>query len=203
MAEEIIDGNGSGYRAKVDENRRLHTDAISRDQLEQAALIGQAYNFSTGVISLTTDASSALFYLDYQGDLPLEIKEIGVSLGQTTGGAGNGVIEIIKNPTSGTIIDNALVIPTTDSNRDFSSTNDLDATKYKGANGYTFTDGNDVAITSRSTFDEPVIFDAAPFVLRKGNSIGVRYTPPTGNTSQTAVVFLTCFVETSDYNGTR
>ena len=52
-----------------------------------------------------------------------------------------------------------------------------------------------------SNFDEPIIFDAANIILRKGNSIGVCITPPTGNTSQTWVVAIVGFVETATVSG--
>ena len=37
MAEEILDGSGNGFRAKVDKSKRLHVDAITfkRSELEE------------------------------------------------------------------------------------------------------------------------------------------------------------------------
>jgi hypothetical protein len=201
MGERIEDGSGKGNEAKVDSRLRLHTDSTSRTQLEQAALIGQAYNFSTGVINLTTDGESALGYIKYNGDLPLEFKEIGVRLGDSSNGSGDAVIKIVSLPDAGTIIDNADPAPAV-GNRDILETRPLDALVYKGDEGYTLTGGSNFAITSRSTFVEPVLFDAGPIILRKGATLGILVTPPAGNTSQSVVVFGTGFVETADYNGT-
>ena len=199
MANEIEDGIGNGYKAQVDSDHRLHVNSVGRTQLEQAVLLAEAYNVSTGSISLTTDTESAVFYLHYTGKDPLVIKELLVILGDSTG-TGNGLVKIKKNPKAGTIISGALA-PSAIINRDFSSSNELDATIYKGDEGYTITDGATFAITSRDVFDEPIRFDAAPIVLKKGNSLSVSYTPPAGNTSQSVVIASTIFIETATVSG--
>ena len=191
---EIIDGSGDEYRAKVDSRNRMFTDSISRSQLEYAVLTGNGYNVSTGSMTLTSDGNSAVGYFKYTGSATVIIKEILVILGASNG-TGNGVITLLKNPTAGTIVDNALPVASA-SNRDFGSSTSLEATAYKGAEGYTFTDGETFAVTSRDNTSQVVAFDAAPIVLRKGNSIGIKYTPPSGNTSQSIVVAGTIYVET-------
>jgi hypothetical protein len=199
MAQEIIDGSGGGHRAQVDSDKRLHVNSVSRTQLEQAVLLGVAYNVSSGSMTLTNTSESAIAYLKYNGDEPLVIKEILVILGDSDG-TGNGLIKLIKNPTAGTIVSNALAVSAV-INRDFGSPNVLDADIYKGAEGYTLTGGVNFAITSRNQTAQVVSFDAAPIELRKGNSIGVTYTPPTGNTSQSIVVAGTVFIETATVSG--
>jgi len=194
MAQQIEDGSGFDYRAKVDSKNRLFTDSISREQLEYAVLTGNGYNISTGSMTLTTDGESAVGWFQYTGKFAIVIKEILVILGATTGGTGNGTITLLKNPKSGTIISNAVPVGAA-SNRDFSSFNQLPATAYKGAEGYTFTDGETFAVTGRDGSAQIVSFDAAPIVLRKGNSIGVKYTPPSGNTSQSIIVAGTVYEE--------
>ena len=157
---EITDGSGKEYRAKVDERKRLFTDSISRSQLEYAILEGNGYNVSTGSMTLTTAGNSAIGYFKYTGEYAIVIKEILVILGASTGGTGNG-----------TIVSNAVPVSAA-SNRDFSSFTQLPAIAYKGAEGNTFTDGDTFAITGRDGSAQIVSFDAAPIVLRKGNSIG-------------------------------
>ena len=191
---EIVDGSGSENRAKVDERNRIFTDSISRSQLEYAILDGNGYNVSTGTMTLTTGGNSAIWYFKYTGEYAFIIKEILVILGASTGGTGNGTITLLKNPTAGTIVTNALPVSAS-SNRDFSSFNSLPATAYKGAEGDTFTDGETFAVTGRDATAQIVPFDAAPIVLRKGNSIGVKYTPPSGNTSQSVIVAGTVYEE--------
>lgn len=201
MAEQILDGKGNGFRAQVDSDNRLHVNSVSRSQVEQAVLLSEGYNVSTGGMTLTSANESAVGYFKYNGDDPIVIKEILVILGASTGGSGSGVIKILKNPTDGTIITEEKPVSTA-SNRDFGSSKVLDADAYKGEEADTFTDGSIFAITSRdANFAGVVSFDAAPIVLRKGNSIGITFTPATGNTSQSVVVAGTIFVETATVSG--
>lgn len=197
MSEVIEDGTGRGFKAKVDSNKRLHVDSSGRSQDQQAALLGDSYNVNTGTITLTSANESGIFYLKYTGDNPLVIKEILAIIGSTTNGTGDGEIVILKNPTTGTVISDATVVETA-SNRDFSSANTLEALVYKGAEAKTLTNGDVFASSTRSSFGAVVAFDASIMVLRKGNSIGVKYTPPSGNTSQTIKIAVTCFVEDSE-----
>lgn len=194
MAQQIEDGTGNDYRAEVSANNRLFTDSVTRPQLEYACITGNAYNVSTGAITLTSASASAVGYFKYTGDYTMIIKEILVILGDSTGGSGNGTITLLKNPQSGTIITNAVDVATT-ANRDFSSANIITATAYKGVEGDTFTDGTTFAITSRNETAQIVTFDAAPIILRRGNSIGVKYQPPSGNTSQSIIIAGTVFEE--------
>ena len=197
MANEILDGTGAEYQARVDDRNRLWTDSVSRTQLEYAILRGRGYNISTGSMTLTTDSASAVGYFKYTGNFSIVIKEILVILGDSTGGSGVGLITLLKNPTAGTIVTNAVPVSAA-SNRDFSSSVVLPAVAYKGAEGDTFTDGETFAITSRNTSAQIVNFDAAPIVLRKGNSIGIKFQPASGNTSQSIIVAGTVFEETVD-----
>jgi hypothetical protein len=202
MSFEIIDGTGNGNRAQVDSDKRLHVNSVSRTQDEQAALLGVAYNLSTGSVSLTSGSQSCIAYMKYNGIDPFVIKEIIIIPSASTGGTGNASITILRNPTTGTIVSNAVAFAAVN-NRDFASSNTItnDADIFKGVEGDTLTDGDSFAFTTRDNFDIPVTFDAANIVLRKGNSIGVCITPPTGNTAQTWVVAIIGFVETATVSG--
>jgi len=197
MALQIEDGTGNAYRAKVDSTKRLHTDSVARTEREQAALLGNCYNVSTGPITLTSANASAVFYFCYEGSVPFVIEEILVILGGTTGGSGDATVEILKNPSAGTLVSNAVAVDTNE-NRDFSSSQVITGNLYKGAEGYTITDGVNFAKTTRNSFGTVISFDAAPIVLRKGNSIAVRYTPPASNTSQSCTVAMTGLEEEAE-----
>jgi hypothetical protein len=194
MDLSIKDGSGAGYSAKVDSGYRLHTDAVQRTQSQQAILRGDGFNLSTGAITLTTAGQSAVFYLKNDGDTPLVIKEIGIRLGTSTGGTGSAVISVTANPTAGTIISNALALATS-FNRNLGSSKAIVGDAYKGATGYTLTGGVSAGVTSTSSFQDAILFDADIFVLPKGTSVGILVTPQTGNTSQSCVVFATAFYE--------
>lgn len=196
----IKDGSGKGYETKVDRNQRLHTDAVSRSQLEQAALVSDSYNLNTGAITLTSANESGIFYIKNNENKPLVISEILVIVGATTGGSGDAICEIIKNPTTGTVVSNATNVDTAE-NRNFGSAKTLTANIYKGAEASTITDGTTFASTTRSAFGTLISFDAASIVLEKGNSLAVTYQPPAGNTSQIVRVAITAFLESADVNG--
>ena len=193
----INDGSGKGYQAKVDALNRLHTDAKSTSILEASSLAGDAYNFNTGTITLTSANESAVGYFEYLDDQPFVIEEILFILGPTTGGSGDGTAKIYRNPTGGTIISGAVAIDVA-ANRDFSSSKSPVANMYKGAEGNTITGGTLFAESSRSSFGTVIAFDAGPIVLRKGNRLAVSWQPPSGNTSQTVKIAATGFTDRSD-----
>lgn len=202
MSFEIEDGSGKGYRAQVDSDHRLHVNSVTRSQSEQAALLGEAYNLSTGVVELTSGSKSCIAYMKYNGIDPFVIKEIIIIPSDSTGGSGNALIEVRRNPTGGTVVDDAIAFPSIQ-NRDFSSSNSVnnDADIFKGSELSTLTGGDSFASTTRSNFDTPINLDSANIILRKGNSVGVCITPPTSNTYQTWVVAIIGFVETSTVSG--
>lgn len=193
----ISDGAGGGYRALVDRNNRLHTESVSRDALTEAVFQGKGFNFNTGAITLTSANESAIGYFKYNGDDPFVITEILYILGSTTGGTGDGTATIYRNPTGGTIVTGAVNIDIA-ANRDFSSSTVVDGDTYKGAEGNTLTGGTVFANSSRSSFGTVISFDAAEIILRKGNSLGVSWQPPSGNTSQVVKIAATGYVSTSD-----
>jgi hypothetical protein len=193
----IEDGTGTGTVAKVNNTNRLYTDAVNRSQSQQAILQGNGYNVNTGPITLTSANESAVFYFKYTGNRILIIKEILAIVGGTTGGSGEGILSIIKNPTTGTIISSAVDV-NNNVNRNFASANTLSALAYKGDEADTITNGITFANSSRSSFGTVIAFDADIIVLEKGNSIGVNFTPPTSNTSQEIRIALSVFEEIAD-----
>ena len=196
MENKILDGTGAGWGARVDNRFRLHTDSVTRTQSQQAILLGEGFNISTGSITLTSANQSAVFYIENDSNTDLVIKEIGIALGTSTGGAGIATIALSAKATAGTIISNATAV-TTNFNRNLGSTKAIDGNVFKGIEGATLTGGTSAGSTSRSSFVDPIIFDADIFVLPKGMSIGVFVTPQSGNTSQSCVVFATVFYETA------
>ena len=86
------------------------------------------------------------------------------------------------------------------SNRNFGSARSLVADFYKGAEGNTMTDGAIFGDTTRNaSATAPIEFDADVIVLPKNASIGVDFTPATGNTSVAVKVAIVGFL--FDRNG--
>lgn len=194
------DGTGKGYLAQVDANNRLHSECVTRDQLFEACQKGEGFNFNTGSITLTTANESAIGHITYNGDHPFIITEILFIIDSTTGGSGDGVARIYKNPTGGTIVSNAVPVEVAE-NRDFSSSIVVDGDLYKGAEGNTTTGGSVFASSDRSSFGTVISFDAAPIILRKANSLSCSWQPPAGNTSQGIKIAATGYILGADITG--
>jgi hypothetical protein len=176
MAEQIQDGTGSGKRVKVDSNNQLHTTSITRSNTQDATIKGNSYNINTGDIGLTSTTESAVLYFKsdeapVNGETAFVVDAIAIgidSLGTTSGMA---KITIVKNPTAGTIVTNAVAVDMNE-NRNFGSSNSLDSIIYKGVEGDTFTDGTDIAQFYQSAGSRG--FYTLDFDLPKGSSIGVK-----------------------------
>ncbi len=193
----IQDGTGKGFSAEVDSDNRLHTNTVSRNEVEQSIFLGNGYNINTGLVSITNaGVDNAVWYLKNDGTDDVVIQEILIILGTSTGGSGDGTLKVFRNPTSGTIISGALEVEA-NVNRNFSSSNQLDVTTYKGATAATFTDGTTFGSTNRSG-SAVINFTSTPFLLKKGNSVGITWAAATSNTSQTVRVATTAFVRTNE-----
>jgi len=193
----IQDGTGKGFSAEVDSDNRLHTNTVSRNEVEQSIFLGNGYNINTGLVSITNaGVDNAVWYLKNDGTDDVVIQEILIILGTSTGGSGDGTLKVFRNPTSGTIISGALEVEA-NVNRNFSSSNQLDVTTYKGATAATFTDGTTFGSTNRSG-SAVINFTSTPFLLKKGNSVGITWAAATSNTSQTVRGATTAFVRTNE-----
>ena len=194
MANQIQDGTGSGNRARVDENFRLHTQATTASSGFVANREGDAYNVNTGVITLTDDADTPILYLKNNEVRDLRIEAIAVGVGPTTGGSG-GIpkITVVRNPTIGTIITSTPTDVDINSNRNYGSSNTLSVNAYKGATGDTMTNGDDHLILFQTSSGR--LFATIDEVLPTGASIGVKFDPQTGNTSQDVYCALICYLD--------
>jgi hypothetical protein len=131
MAEQIQDGTGSGKRVKVDSNNQIHTTSITRSNTQDATIKGNSYNINTGDIGLTSTTESAVLYFKsdespVNGETAFVVDAIAIgidSLGTTSGMA---KITIVKNPTAGTIVTNAVAVDMNE-NRNFGSSENLDS----------------------------------------------------------------------------
>lgn len=121
MAEQIIDGTGRGYRAKVDENNYLMTHSR---QMGQAAYHSyyeaNLYSIYTKHIIQLADTDEYMFGFTYTGDHLFVISEIAIS---TTEAIGATLVEVYANNTN---IGGGLAAEVL--NMNFQSSSNLDAT---------------------------------------------------------------------------
>lgn len=188
----LKDGTGRGYQVKIDSDNRMHTSAVTRQEVERSIYEGDGYNLNTGLVNITdANSDNAVWYLKNNDDEDIIVHEILIILGTTTGGTGDGTLKVFRNPTGGTIISNALPVEAL-VNRNFSSSNIIEVETYKGATGHTLTGGVTLGSTNRAG-SAVVNFTSTPFLLAKGNSIGITWAGATGNTAQSVRVAVTIF----------
>lgn len=169
----IQDGTGSGALARVSTTKRLFTNAVTETQTLHSVEKGDGYNINTGVISLTGTSDSAVMYLKNNETRDLVVDAIAVGLGAGTQ-SDPCKITIIRNPTTGTLIDGASAVDM-NANRNFGSSKSLTVDVYKGADGNTLTDGADFGILFANQNSR--LFADLGIIIPKGNSIGVKIDP--------------------------
>ena len=189
MSEQIIDGTGTGAKARVDSANRLHTHSVNEDLIEYAASQGDSYNVNTGTINLTSANESALLYFKNNGDNDLHIASIGYLIGNSTGGTGDLQTVVTKNPTTGTIINGASDVGI-NTNKNAGSSKIMVVDAFKGAEANTFTNGSDFYYSLLSGSAKSYVIATGTVVLPKGSSIGVSVTPQTSNTSMDIQIFM-------------
>ncbi len=190
MPEMIKDGTGTGNLAKVDANNRLHVQSVVVGDASEANLQGDAYNINTGEITLTDANETPVLYLKNNETKDLIVSAIAIGLGPSTGGSG-GIpkISVERNPTAGTIVDNASAV-SINSNRNYGSSKTLTSDAYKGATGNTMTNGTDHLLFYQSAGGR--LYATIDEVLPNGKSIGITITPQSGNTSMTVYAAIIC-----------
>lgn len=173
---KIQDGTGASYKAKVDDEYRLHVQAITIPDPEFNAQFGKAFYLHSGYTTLSTGSYSAVFFLENTSTTD-EIHINTIRTCSTATGADQYVQwRLYKNPTAGTIV-SPTPTEVTAINANFGSTTTMVGNVYKGADGDTFTDGTMMATWT----------DAAPghseqkingaLVLPPGMSVGLEAQP--------------------------
>ena len=191
MEVSLKSGN-NGFVASVDSNGRLLTESVTLPVGFYEAEVGQSFNINTDVVTLTTANKSAVMYVKNNSSEDLVISNLIYILGNSTGGTGDLRIDVLRNPTAGTIVDTATAIPVIE-NRNFGSNITLNIDGYKGAEGATFTDGA-LAITSLfASAARRVALDIGDIILPNGASIGIDVTPQASNTNMDVMFAFSCY----------
>ena len=177
----ILKSGTTGSTAEVDSNNRLQTFATSETSSTFAAVNGNAFNINTESITLTSANASSLLYLLNTDVLDWSLNRVFYNAEVSTGGSGRWLAEVLANPTTGTLVSGG--VATTPHNLNFGSANALNATALKGAEGSTLTNGTVRVSTIVPASGTRVLISFDSIILTPGSSIGVRITPPAGNTS--------------------
>lgn len=200
MKLEIADGAGKGLSAEVDSNLRLQVKAVTVSASATSTAIGDSYNINTSLFTVTTANESGLLYIKNGEDQDLHIHTVVVILGPSTGGLTSDTtrVRFYRNPTTGTLISDANTTNVINENRNFGSSNTLDATLVynAAATDETITDGA-VMIESLINPGSRVAFNI-DLTLTKGKSIAVSIEPNNSNTSMKTMIAAVCHLENGE-----
>jgi hypothetical protein len=186
----INDGTGTGSKLRISRQNRAQTDAVTHSSAQQAAEEGRLYQIGAGIVNLTSANESQVLFLKNEGDKDLEIVNVTISSGLSTGGAAGDVLlaQLYSNPDSITGTDAPFV------NNNLGSSRSPEGVFTAGAEGSTITGG---------TLGGAVYLPVAQFqrvelywVLPKGASLAISITPPAGNTN----LNVGCFVDIYESN---
>ena len=68
MPDMIRDGSGKGNLAKVNNNQRLYTRAVTQAEEVLSNENGDAFNINTGIVTLTDSVNTPLLYIKNNED---------------------------------------------------------------------------------------------------------------------------------------
>lgn len=185
---QIKDGAGTGYLARVDDTNRLFTRAVAESPAHEAVLSGDHYLFSSGVVNLTSTSKSSVIYFQNNETQDLFIDRIILTSDHSVDGVHDHCIfSGTKNPTgmTGGIGSEVVLV-----NANFGTTNLLSNTSERGQEAAT-TDGGS-PIFSAYFPNGDTTFIEQRLLLQTGNSIAFEITPPIGNTSFDVAVGVNC-----------
>ena len=188
----IDDGTGSGNQAKVDVNKRLHTQSVTEREAEHSAEAGDAYNINTGDVALSAPTALIYFKNNENQDIVVEAIAVGIRGGGTHNASNSATVTVVKNATTGTLISGATDVPMNE-NRNFGSSKVLTGLAYVGASGETQTNGADVAQFYMSPGSR--LFASVGFIIPKGASIVVEVDPDLSSGSVEVYAAIVCFLK--------
>lgn len=192
MANTILDGTGDGYYAKVDSNNNLKTVAITTSEIHDAVHRGKTWNVGTGFLTLTGNATaSGLLYIKNTGTKDLFVDLYVFLTRASASGSGDMLVEILRNPTGGTVVDDAIDMAPI--NMNFGSASVPQARMYSGGEAKTLT-GEDGILRSLSSASNRLLLGILT-LLPQGSSMGLRVTSPSGNTSMDIEAVVEMFEE--------
>jgi len=188
MATTIQDGTGTKLKLKVTNANRALVQAVTISEEDDAITRGEGYQIASGPVSFTAATATGILYVKNNDDRDFVLDRCVLILGSAIGASSDQdwTFTVLRNPTAGTTITNALSAGVSNSNH--GSANTPNADSYKGLEGYTLTNGTGAPQPIKQSIDRIIL----PLGRRlpKGTSIGFRITPPTGVTSTKALVVL-------------
>lgn len=186
----IQSGTGNGNDAGVDDTNRLLSRSVVEFGSAEAAEDGNGFLITSGLVTLTNAASSAVFWFQNEDPFELIMSRIIFSAGVSTGGTTNMCTLVGSINPSGLGSGSGNSVTAINSN--FGSSNPLTLTSSEvGQQGATVTNGTTGPTfyfpdKLTSTFDSQVI-------IPQGTGIAFSVVPPASNTSISVAVSINVY----------
>ena len=191
----IKDGTGTGKTLRIYNTNRADAHAVTITEAAEATENGDGYNINTGTIGLTSSTESGILYVKNNEDRDLTIDAIAVGVGLAGTTTDVSTITVVKNPTTGTLISNATAADM-NQNRNFGSSKTLTVDAYKGAEGSTITNGNDLAQFFLGAGGR--LFATIDLVVPKGNSVALKIDTNTSSGTTNVYAAIVCHLKRVD-----
>jgi hypothetical protein len=186
MSTNIQDGSGTKNKLRITGQNRALVQAVIITEEDNAITTGDGYQIASTPVSFTGPTGSAVLYTKNDDDRDFVLDRAVLILGSAVGAGttDDWTFQVLRNPTSGSIIDNAVAAGISNSNH--GSANIPTGLNYKGVQEDTFVDGSGAPQPIKQSIDRIIL----PLGRRlpKGTSIGFKLTPPDRTTSATAIV---------------
>ena len=185
----IDDGQGTGSKARVDSDNRLHVSSVGDTEELHANDLGNAYNINTELIAFT--AAGTLMYIKNNEQRDLAILAMAVGMGNAST-SDLGEVKIRKNCTGGDLISDATAIAINE-NRNYGSSQTLDADVFAGKSGGTSTGGSTGSFFLQSAGTR--LFAALNFILPRGSSLAIIVDPKLSSGSINIYATVLCYLK--------
>ena len=176
MPDQILDGGGKGYKARINSDSQLVTRATAVEQRLQSAVDRLYYEATTGQITLANATETGIIYLknsNTSGKVIIIDRVFWDVWTSTNGSGADGILRYYINPTytGGTDI--------TPVNTNFASSVDAAGTFLKSLT----TIAGTVWWTGYLTDKTSIALEEGRIVIPEGKSFAISVAAPTGNTS--------------------
>lgn len=181
---ELHDGTGSGKAVKVSEDHRLHTISLIEYPIEAFSHNGDVYSVASDFVSLTNIATytGLLYIAKSTTDRVIHFESIRTSSSQTT------QWQMIKNPTTGTLISGGTVINPVTLNFSSGKTSIGTVKVTTAGAGLTITDGTLVGQWRTGVDGLHVALLQGSLILGAGNSMALTCLPFTNPTTVASTI---------------
>ena len=185
------DGKGTGNKARVDANNRLHVQSNQETEELQAIVEGDGYTINTGELAYT--AAGTMLFISNNEDKDLVVSSIAVGLNNLGTHSDIPRITVERNTTGGDLgfSDNTAVAM--NANRNFGSAKTLTADVYAGKSGGTSTGGTDAMLFFQGPNGR--LFATINLIVPKGQNIAITIDPKLSSGTLTAYAAAICYLK--------